>query len=155
MGTVQRIPHFLWRIFRLPPRMAYALGLGSAIGRLVLLLTTRGRKSGLARITPLQYEEFDGCFYVAAARGERTDWLRNLAADPAVELRVGTRTIKGGARILRDPEVIADFLELRRRRHPRMIGMIMRAAGLPSKPTRADLVAYARERPLVEIRPID
>ena len=31
----------------------YALGLGRLIGRLILLLTTTGRKSGLPRVTPL------------------------------------------------------------------------------------------------------
>jgi deazaflavin-dependent oxidoreductase (nitroreductase family) len=153
MISVQRIPRLLWRFFHFPPRLAYKLGLGPLIGRMILLLTTYGRRSGLARITPLQYEEIDGCFYIAAARGERTDWLRNLAANPNVVLRVGSRNIKGEARVIRDPEAIADFLQLRLERHPRMIGTILRAAGMPSTPTRADLTAYARERPLVEIRP--
>jgi len=34
----------------------YAVGLGPVVGRLVLLLTTTGRKTGLPRVTPLQYE---------------------------------------------------------------------------------------------------
>jgi len=38
-------------------RALYALGLGRLIGRLILLLTTTGRKSGLPRVTPLQYSE--------------------------------------------------------------------------------------------------
>ena len=46
--------------------------------RMVLLLTTIGRKSGLPRITPLQYEEIDGAYYVASARGAQADWFRNI-----------------------------------------------------------------------------
>jgi deazaflavin-dependent oxidoreductase (nitroreductase family) len=155
MGAIERMPRWIWRLFRFPPRVAYAFGLGPLIGRMVLLLTTIGRRSGLPRITPLQYEEIDGCFYVAAARGEDADWLRNLAVQPAVELRVGSQRIRGEAKIIRDPAVIADFLELRLKRHPQMIARIMRAGGMPSNPVRADLEAYARGRPLVAIRPAD
>jgi len=155
MGALGRVPRWFWRLFRFPPCVAYAIGLGPLLGRMVLLLTTVGRRSGLPRVTPLQYEEIDGCFYVAAARGEDADWLRNLAVQPAVGLRVGSRRIQGEARIIRDPAVIADFLELRLKRHPQMIGRIMRAAGMPSNPARADLESYARGRPLVLIRPLD
>ena len=36
----------------------YKRGIGPT--RMVLLLTTTGRKSGLPRVTPLQYEDIDG-----------------------------------------------------------------------------------------------
>jgi len=46
--------------FHPPPadaiRLLYRLGLGPLVGRVVLLLTTTGRKSGLPRVTPLQAE---------------------------------------------------------------------------------------------------
>ena len=54
------IPRLVWRVLRLPPRLWYALGLGPIMGRLVLLLTTTGRKTGRQHVTPLQYEEIDG-----------------------------------------------------------------------------------------------
>jgi len=54
--------------FRPPPahfiKTLYAIGLGPLVGRLILLLTTTGRKTGLARTMPLQYEEVDGAYYV-------------------------------------------------------------------------------------------
>ena len=43
------------------------------IGRMILLLTSTGRKSGLPRVTPLQYEEIDGAWYVASAKGARAE----------------------------------------------------------------------------------
>jgi len=55
--------------FRAPPSglmiFLYRAGLGPVIGRVVLLLTTTGRRSGLPRVTPLQYEQIDGAIYVA------------------------------------------------------------------------------------------
>jgi deazaflavin-dependent oxidoreductase (nitroreductase family) len=73
---------WIFRLLKLPPRLVYSLGLGTVYGRFVLLLTTRGRRSGKARVTPLQYERVDGALVVASARGTVSDWYRNLVADP-------------------------------------------------------------------------
>jgi deazaflavin-dependent oxidoreductase (nitroreductase family) len=131
----------------------YAMGLGPVVGRLVLLLTTTGRKTGLPRVTPLQYEENDGAIYVASARGQRADWFRNILADPHVEVRVRSRRFRGVAETITDPARIADFLELRLRRHPKMIGAILQREGLPAQPDRAQLESYAARLALVVIRP--
>ncbi len=63
-------------------RVLYAIGLGRLIGGIILLLTTTGRKSGLKRVTPLQYEKIGGDYYVGAARGVKADWVRNILAFP-------------------------------------------------------------------------
>ena len=142
---------------RLPPNAVmqklYAIGLGPIVGRLVLLLTTTGRKTGLRRVTPLQYEVIDGDFYVAAARGQSADWFRNILADPCVEVRVKSRRFQGRADPITDPQRITDFLEYRLEQHPRMVGMILRSEGLPDRPKRAQLEAYARRLAMVIIHP--
>ncbi len=124
------------------------------IGRLILLLTTTGRKTGLPRVTPLQYEQVEGVFYVGSARGTKADWFRNIVADGRVKVRFGTREFEALAEPVTDPCRIADFLELRLTRHPRMIGAILRSEGLPAEPSRADLEAYALQSAMVIIRPI-
>jgi deazaflavin-dependent oxidoreductase (nitroreductase family) len=146
-------PKFFWRSIRFPPRLLYALGLGPLYGRLVLLLTTTGRKSGRTHVTPLQYEEVEGVFYVAAARGQKADWFRNIVANPNVEVQVKSRRLRGLAEPITDPERIVDFLELRLRLHPRMMKAMFRCAGLPAEPTRDQLEQYAKKRALVVIRP--
>ena len=147
------VSRFFLRLSKFPPQMIYRLGLGPVYGRLVLLLTTTGRKSGLPRVTPLQYEEADGLFYVASARGQQADWFRNIVANPHVEVRVKTRHFHGLAQPITDPTTIADFLELRLQRHPRMIGTMFQAQGLPAQPNRVQLEQYAAKRALVAIRP--
>ena len=143
--------------FRPPPsqliKFLYRTGLAALIGRLVLLLTTTGRKTGLARVTPLQYEELEGALYVGSARGARADWFRNIVADPRVHVRIKSREFEAVAEPVTDPCRIADFLELRLRRHPRMIGAILRSEGLPAPPTRAELEEYALRSAMVIIRP--
>ncbi len=72
---------FMWR-----------LGLGrlcnlrpSATGR-ILVIRHRGRKTGREYLTPVNYAVVDGQIYCTAGFGARTDWYRNLMADPCVEL---------------------------------------------------------------------
>jgi deazaflavin-dependent oxidoreductase (nitroreductase family) len=140
------------RIIKRPPQVLYAIGLGPLYGRLVLLLTTTGRKTGLPRVTPLQYEEIEGDIYVASALGDQADWYRNIVADPRVRVRVGRRRFAGIAEPITDVERVADFLEYRLRRHPKMVGAITRHEGLPRNPSRTDLTAYATRRAMVIIR---
>ncbi len=143
--------------FRAPPSQLmiflYRAGLGPVIGRLVLLLTTTGRKSGLPRMTPLQYEEIDGAIYVASARGTQADWFRNILADRCVQVRIGARQFEALAEPITDSCRIADFLELRLQRHPRMVGAILRSEGLPASPSRLELEAYAHRLAMVILRP--
>ena len=150
---MNRLAKLFLRSIKLPPQMLYALGLGPTYGRLVLLLTTIGRKSGLPRVTPLQYEEVDGVFYVASARGQQADWFLNIVANPQVEVRVKARHFHGVAEPMTDPISMADFLELRLQRHPRMLGTMFRVQGLPARPKRTQLEQYATRRTLVAIRP--
>lgn len=135
-------------------RLLYALGLGPLIGKMILLLTTTGRKSGQLRVTPLQYEEINGEYYLGAARGLKADWVRNIQANPRVELRVGAKRVPGQAEVVTDAARMADFLEVRLQRHPLMIGLIMQKAhGLPKHPDRAQLEALSANEALVIIHP--
>lgn len=136
-------------------RALYALGLGPIVGRLILLLTTTGRKTGRKRVTALQYEEVAGAFWLGSSRGTRADWFRNLIADPIVEVQVRSRRFRGRAEAISDAERVADFLELRLARHPRMIGRILETEGLPSRPSRQQLVDYASRLALVIVRPLE
>jgi deazaflavin-dependent oxidoreductase (nitroreductase family) len=135
-------------------RLLYAIGLGPLIGRIVLLLTTMGRKSGLPRVTPLQYEQINGDYYLGSARGLKADWLRNIQSNPIVEIRVGANRFRGRADVITDPLRIADFMEARLERHPRMIGLIMeKAHGLSRRPTRTQLEELAETGALVIVHP--
>jgi len=135
-------------------RVLYALGLGPLIGRFILLLTTTGRKSGLRRITPLQFERIGEDYYVGAARGLKADWVRNLRSEPRVDVRVGGLHFEARAEIVNDPGRFADFLEVRLERHPRIIGLIMeKAHGLPKRPSRAQLEALGETEVFVILHP--
>jgi deazaflavin-dependent oxidoreductase (nitroreductase family) len=134
---------------RLNARMAanYQRGLGP---RVVLLLTTTGRKSGQPRTTPLQYEIVNGDIYIASARGPQADWYKNILANPQVHVQLRDREFDAVAEPVTDPRRIADFIELRLKRHPVMIRLIMHLFdGLPLRFTRTDLEKFCQEKAMV------
>ncbi|WP_280243484.1 nitroreductase family deazaflavin-dependent oxidoreductase [Nocardia abscessus] len=62
-------------------------------GKPVILLTTKGAKTGKLRKTPLMRVEHDGEYAVVASLGgapKHPVWYYNLKAEPHVELRDGT-----------------------------------------------------------------
>ena len=135
-------------------RMLYAIGLGPLVGRVILLLTTTGRKSGKKRVTPLQYEMIGSNYYLGSARGIKSDWVRNIQSNPQVEIRAGRKVFVGTAEVIVDPSKFADFMEVRLERHPFMIGLIMeKAHGLPKHPSRGQLEALAVDEAFVIVHP--
>jgi deazaflavin-dependent oxidoreductase (nitroreductase family) len=72
-----------------------------------LLLTTKGRKSGQARRTPLIYgRDGDRYLLVASQGGAPTHplWYLNLSSDPHVRIQVGDQVIDGTAHTATDDE---------------------------------------------------
>ena len=154
MPSPKHPPTFIWRLMRRMSRRVIRLvaaGRGPAV---VLVLTTTGRKSGLPRQTPLQYEQVGDDFYIASARGPGADWFRNLQAEPRVAVLVGGRQFPAQAEAVTDPARIADFLALRLQQRPRMVGLIMRLEGFPLRYTRADLEQFAAGKALAVLHPL-
>jgi proline iminopeptidase len=60
-------------------------------GSTILLLTTKGRKTGEPRTTPLIYAQDGDNYVIVASKGgapEHPGWYENLSKDPSVELQV-------------------------------------------------------------------
>jgi deazaflavin-dependent oxidoreductase (nitroreductase family) len=99
------------RYFMVPLHRA---GLGAwvsmPIGGYMVLLRIRGRKSGVVRETPLNYLIAEGSVWVLAGFGPKTEWYRNLQADPHVEAWLPGRRVTGIAVEELDPRVRARIL---------------------------------------------
>ncbi len=73
----------------------------------VLLLTTKGKKSGRMHTTPLAYtRDGDRLFVIGSKGGSPThpDWYRNLVADPQVTVEVGPEKFGANAVVLEGKE---------------------------------------------------
>src|SRR3954465_3483790 len=70
-------------------------------GTTILILTTKGRKSGETRKNPLIYTENDGGYVVVASRGGPPgppSWYLNLRENPEVDVQVKDDKFKARAR---------------------------------------------------------
>jgi len=133
-------------------RAGLSAWLGNPVTGCQLLLTTRGRKSGLPRPTPLGYCVADGSAWVMAGYGTSTLWYRNLLADPRVEV-----LLPGRPPLAATAEEATDE-ETRRRIIPALVrSMPLPGAMIGCLPTSApderilELTAWV---PLIGIRPL-
>src|SRR5438128_4665044 len=72
--------------------------------RCVLVLTTRGRKTGRPRTGAVSFMPVEDHFVVFSGWGVGSNWFRNIQANPDVVVRVGRKQMRATARIVEDPE---------------------------------------------------
>jgi deazaflavin-dependent oxidoreductase (nitroreductase family) len=73
----------------------------------VILLTTIGARTGLPRVTPLNFSIDGGRLVVIASSGgaaRHPDWYRNLVANPVVTIEHGEETFSAKASTATEPE---------------------------------------------------
>ena len=74
------------------PQVFWRMGLGSLLGNAVMVLTTRGRKTGPPRHTMVSYTLKNGKYYLISG------WGRNIQSDPRVTVQTGQQTFSANAR---------------------------------------------------------
>jgi Domain of unknown function (DUF385). len=115
----------------------------------LMVLRTRGRRSGRWRDAPLGYVILDGNVYVCAGFGRPTQWLRNIEADPHVELLLPAGAVAGIAEEVTDPTEWS-----------RAMRTLLRSMGIIGRVTVGDVRRASDERlremagglPLVRVR---
>lgn len=98
------------------------------------LLETTGRKSGQPRRTPVGGRLDGKEFWLVSEFGDRSQYVRNIAANPRVRVRVGGRWYSGAATLLPEDDARARLAEL-----PRMNSAAVRAMGDNLLTIRVDL----------------
>src|SRR5258708_23325621 len=95
--------------------------------RCILLLTTRGRKSGLPRTGTVSFMPLEGHLVVFSGWGVGSNWVQNIRANPEVTVNVGRKRMRATAQVVEDPE----------RRRQLMLQMQARSSGCgPPRPMR-------------------
>ena len=81
-----RIVHFLQKyLFNPPIKFLFAIGL---VPPGYALLETTGRKTGKPRRTPVGNGRVGGQFWIVAEHGQQAAYVRNIAANPRVRVKV-------------------------------------------------------------------
>lgn len=104
-GITDLIPYprgFLKVLVRLP-MIFHQLGLGWVLRPMRLMaVTTKGRNSGLARHTILEYRRHGSKLYVVSGWGNRPHWVKNIIKSPAVTVQFGQQELSANATIVSD-----------------------------------------------------
>jgi deazaflavin-dependent oxidoreductase (nitroreductase family) len=98
------------------------------------LLETTGRKSGRPRRTPVGGSRVGDQFWFVSEFGEKSQYVRNIKADPNVRVRLGGRWHRGTAHLVPD-----DDPRERLRSLPQFNSLAVRAMGTNLLTIRVDL----------------
>ncbi|MEU6068648.1 MULTISPECIES: nitroreductase family deazaflavin-dependent oxidoreductase [Streptomyces] len=98
------------------------------------VLETTGRKSGLPRRTPVGGRRIGDSFWLVSEFGERSQYIRNIQAEPAVRVRIRGRWHTGTAHLLPDDDPLARLRTL-----PRLNSTAVWALGTDLLTVRVDL----------------
>jgi deazaflavin-dependent oxidoreductase (nitroreductase family) len=76
-------------------------------------LTTTGRKTGKPHTIEIWFaiDPASGTLYMLSGGGTRSDWVRNIQADPVVRVRIKDQTLTGTGRLVETSE--EDYLARR------------------------------------------
>ena len=153
LRPVQRGFLFVNRWFAGPMlRSPFGRFVGSPFTGYLLILRTRGRRTGLVREAPLGYALIDGFVYCVAGYGVATPWYRNLLDNPTVEVVLPGRTIRGIA------EPVSDDAEWLRTFRTLIAGFGLVGRLVTGDPRRIDdatLLATHRSLPVIRIRSLE
>ncbi|MFE7212403.1 nitroreductase/quinone reductase family protein [Streptomyces sp. NPDC001698] len=98
------------------------------------VLETTGRASGLPRRTPVGGRRVGDSFWLVSEFGERSQYVRNIRADPEVRVRIRGRWYEGTAYPLPGDDPVARLRGL-----PRLNSTAVRALGTDLLTVRVDL----------------
>lgn len=139
------------RRFARAPISLYRVGLGFVFGSRMLMLEHVGRRTGARRYVVLEVIDHPSpdVYVVPSGFGERSQWFRNVMADPDVRVSVaGRRSVAGTARRLSTADADA-ALQRYIGRHPRawasLKEVVQRTLGGRVDPPNTEL-------PIVELR---
>ena len=107
---------------------------------LVVILETRGRKSGQPRRIPVGKAITGGTLWIVAEHGRKAAYVKNIEADPHVRVRVGTKWRSGVAHVLYDD----DWRERQRRLPNKLNSASVRLMGTEHLTIRVDLEGSPR-----------
>lgn len=112
------------------PLLLWRLGLGPLVGRVILVLSATGRRSGKVRRVALEFHKMNGKKYAVSAFGARSAWYRNILADPHVTIQSADGSERMTARRVTDDQELLDVFRVFMRRDPPITRWYLRSLGI-------------------------
>jgi deazaflavin-dependent oxidoreductase (nitroreductase family) len=153
-------PNRLQRFFFKAPTLLYRDGPAEIMRRrCILMLTTTGRRSGQLRTNGVSFMPLGDHFIVFSGWGIRSNWYRNVLANPDVTVKVGNRTLRATAVPVADPQRRQELMRQMRGRAeqcgpPQPIRGVLQKTGIFDYEGELDLaLAQGGALPVVELIP--
>ncbi|RVW02212.1 nitroreductase family deazaflavin-dependent oxidoreductase [Rhodococcus xishaensis] len=149
------------RFLRMPIAL-YRWHLGCLLGHRFLLLEHIGRRSGQTRRVVLELVNHDAVgrggeapdgYVVAAGFGTKSDWFRNLEANPRAKVQVGSRRAAVEAEFL-DSDAGGDLMAHYGHVHPKFAVRLCSTIGFEVDGSEADFREAGRNIRFVRLRPM-
>ncbi len=116
-----------------------------------VLLTTKGRRTGLPREILLPCTRAGGDVIVISTYGHRSNWIKNIAQDPNVEITVDGRKVGARAEVVEDVPTKQRLVSA----HPFFAPMPLGPLNALMRPLMpAPLRRWVVPRPVVVLRPL-
>jgi deazaflavin-dependent oxidoreductase (nitroreductase family) len=145
---ITRAPNRRLRWFYRAPIRIYRAGLGRLMGGRFLMLTHKGRKTGLDRYVVLEVvDHTHDAWFVAAAYGNNADWFRNVKATPTVTVNYKGKSHPAIATVLPQEDAVA-VLRRYAMAHPRSAQTLGRLMNVPMV---GDMMEAAATIPIVKL----
>ena len=149
-------PRGISRLLYRAPIWLYNINLGWLLGKRFLKITHIGRKSGLPRQVVLEvvkHEPSSETYYIAAAWGERSDWVKNIHINPHVQVQVGNQRSEMVAEHL-NPDQAEDVIFDYSQRHPTAMMSLARMMGYRLDGSEQDFRALGRQLLMFVLKPL-
>jgi deazaflavin-dependent oxidoreductase (nitroreductase family) len=143
----------LW--FMRLPRPLYHHRLGRLLGHTFVLIAHEGRNTGKRHETVAMAMAYDPAtreVIVCSAWGANSEWVRNLRARPALEIRIGRDSFVPAHRFLSDDEGATVAIAFRRR-HPWRVRVIARILGWGDLRSEPAMRSFVHSRPFIAFQP--
>ena len=143
----------LW--FMRLPQPLYHHGWGRLLGHTFLLITHQGRKTGKRRETvamALTYDPERRGAVVCSAWGPNTEWMRNLRAHTALQIKIGRETFVPEQRFLSEDEAAVEAISFRDR-HPWRLRLFAAILGWGDLGGEAAVREFVASRPFIAFAP--
>ena len=155
----RRAAGWLQAVLRVP-RFLYGGPIAEIMrARCVLLLTTRGRRSGLPRTRAVSFMPVNNHYVVFSGWGVGSNWYRNVLANPRVTIKVGRTAMRATARVVEDPSRRVALMRQMQARSagcgpPKSIRPLLKLTGVFDYQGEIDMaVAAGATLPVVELVP--
>jgi deazaflavin-dependent oxidoreductase (nitroreductase family) len=144
----------LGRLLLRLPILLYRMGLGEWMRRAhIMILGTRGRKTGLPRYTAIEFRRHGSEMYLISAWGARPQWFQNIQAAPSILVQEGRRVYTARANIVSNAGEALRVLHLFRRRAPWVYDPLIARMSAREKIDARTLPEVSQEITIVRVDP--